>query len=113
MVTTASAAEALRNEMVKRGKEEVSYKPAQCCFNCAGFIRPYTAGVVLGHCMRVKGEIHPADTCDRFQWAEHDDDDGDGRPHDCTGANASQSSERDAQLRAAAASTSAAVRFFL
>jgi hypothetical protein len=66
--------------MTKKNKEQVGYGPAQCCFNCAGFARPHTPGVVLGHCVRVEGTIHPADTCRLFQWALADDDDDDGRP---------------------------------
>ena len=64
----------------KKTKEQVGYEPAQCCFNCGGFARPHTPGVVLGSCVRVEGAIHPADTCQLFQWALADDDDGDGRP---------------------------------
>jgi hypothetical protein len=67
---------------MKRDKEQVQYQPGHCCFNCASFARPATAGVVLGSCMRVKGQIHPADFCKEFAFADLDDggDDGDGRP---------------------------------
>jgi hypothetical protein len=67
--------------MKRADKEQVQYQASPCCFNCNGFGRPAAAGVVLGSCVRVEGDIHPADTCRLFQWAEpSDDDDGDGRP---------------------------------
>jgi len=66
--------------MAKKDKEQVGYGPAQCCFNCAWFARPSAPGAVLGHCMRVEGKIHPANTCRLFSWLLEEDDDGDGRP---------------------------------
>jgi len=50
--------------------------------NCGAFARPTAAGVVLGSCARVQGQIHPADVCNEFDWAEETDDDGNPRAYE-------------------------------
>ena len=77
--------------MAKKDRAAVDLRAAECCFNCAGFLRPDAPGVVLGQCLKVRGGIHPASVCDLFEPALDDDDDDDGRPDDREHSNPSLS----------------------
>jgi hypothetical protein len=67
--------------MAKKDRASVDLRSAECCFACATFVRP-NPPAVLGTCLRVRGPIHPGDTCDLFEWGEETDDDGNPRAHD-------------------------------
>ena len=86
-------------EMMMVRKDKVDYRAAECCFHCAGFLRPDAPGVVNGQCVKVIGSVHPGSTCDLFEFAIDDDGDDDGRPDDREHINPSASSERDGHLR--------------
>ena len=87
--------------MMTKGKADklaVDYRAAECCFHCAGFLRPDAPGVVEGQCVKVKGAIHPGSTCDLFEFAIDDDGDDDGRPDDREHTHPSPLSLSDGQL---------------
>ena len=65
---------------MKKERATVDLRAADCCFNCSGFARPHAPGVVNGHCVRVKGGVHPANVCDEFEPAIEDDDDDNNNP---------------------------------